>query len=72
MFLNQAFHYRFLLNFLWGQVTVICPGAQEAVPELLVVKKNEKHMTEAAVFKAGRRNILEVDPEKFTLLQMYG
>lgn len=51
---------------------MICPGAQEAVPELLVVKKNEKHMTEAAVFKAGRRNILEVDPEKFTLLQMYG
>ena len=53
-----------------GQVRVTCPSAEAEAEEILVIKDDQMAFTDAVKFQPP--NVMHVDPEKFTLLQLYG
>ena len=53
-----------------GQVRLTCPSAEAEADEILVIKDEKMDFNDAVKFQPP--NVMHVDPEKFTLLQLYG
>ncbi|CAL1135187.1 unnamed protein product [Cladocopium goreaui] len=70
VFSEEPWFKRLTASRVSTKVRVTCPSAEAEAEEILVVKDGQMAFTDAVKFQPP--NVMHVDPEKFTLLQLYG